>query len=134
MGYWLLKTEPDEYSYSDLERDGKTVWDGVTNNLALKNLRSIRKGDLAFIYHTGNEKQVVGIAEVTSDPYPDPKKKNPKLVVVDLKSKERLGRAVSLGQVKTFKEFNEFELVRLPRLSIMSVDKAKWDRVLELAK
>ena len=129
-----MKTEPDEYSYSDLERDGKTVWDGVTNNLALKNLRSIRKGDLAFIYHTGNEKQVVGIAEVASNLYPDPKKKNPKLVVVDLRPKERLGKAVSLGQVKALKEFSEFELVRLPRLSIMPVDKAKWDRVLRLAK
>jgi predicted RNA-binding protein with PUA-like domain len=72
LRYWLLKTEPDEYSYSDLERDGKTRWNGVTKNLALKNLRSIRKGDLALIYHTGNEKQAVGIAEVTTDPYPDP--------------------------------------------------------------
>ena len=82
--YWLLKTEPSTYSYADLERDGKTVWDGVTNALALKHLRSMKRGDLAFVYHTGAEKQIVGIAGVVRNPYPDPKESEPKLVVVDL--------------------------------------------------
>src|SRR5947208_84794 len=90
MAYWLLKTEPTVYSYSNLETDKKTVWDGVTNNLALKHIRSMRKGDLAFIYHTGDEKSLIGIAEVASDPYPDPKEKDPRLAVVEIKAKERL--------------------------------------------
>src|ERR1043166_1186599 len=97
--YWLLKTEPSTYSFADLERDGKAVWDGVTNPLALKHLRAMRKGDLAFIYHTGDEKQIVGIADVTSDPYPDPKQKDGKLVVVDLKPSEKVERAVTLAEI-----------------------------------
>lgn len=133
LGYWLLKTEPSEYSYDDLEKSGKTVWDGVTNNLALKHLRSIKKGDSAFIYHTGEEKQVVGIAEVVSEPYPDPKKK-PKLTVVDIKPKQRLKKPITLAEIKALKEFSSFDLVRLPRLSVMPVDKAKWDKILELSK
>ncbi len=134
MGYWLLKSDPEEYSYNDLEKGEKTIWDGVTNNLALKHLRSLRKGDLAFIYHTGSEKQVVGIAEIVSDSYPDPKKRNPKLAVVDVKPKQRLGKPVSLEQVKTVKEFNQFESVRLPRLSVMPVDEVKWYRILQISK
>jgi predicted RNA-binding protein with PUA-like domain len=82
--YWLLKTEPSTYSFADLEREKRAVWDGVANALALKHLRLMKRGDLSFIYHTGDEKQIVGIAEVTSNPYPDPKKNDPKLAVVDL--------------------------------------------------
>ena len=87
MAYWLLKTEPSAYSYSDLERDKQTVWDGVNNNLALQHLRRMRKSDLAIIYHTGDEKAAVGVAELISDPYPDRKLKEPKRVVVDIKSR-----------------------------------------------
>jgi predicted RNA-binding protein with PUA-like domain len=130
----LLKTEPEEYSYEQLERDGRTVWDGVTNKLALKHLRAIRRGDLVFVYHTGSQKQIVGVAGAVSDPYPDPRKKNPKLMVVDLKPKERLRRPVTLGEIKGVKEFSGFELVRLPRLSVMPVDKVKWDGILGLSR
>jgi len=132
--YWLLKTEPGEYSYNDLERDGRTVWDGVSNNLALKYLREIRRGDLAFIYHTGDEKALVGIAEVVTDPYPDPARQDKKLVVVDVKPKERLPHPVPLSDIKGRSEFADFELIRLPRLSVMPVKEAQWSRLLSLAR
>lgn len=131
--YWLLKTEPSTYSYADLERDKRAVWDGVSNALALKHLRSMKRGDLAFIYHTGDEKQIVGIAEVTSDPYPDPKEEEPRLVVVDLKPRERLARAVTLAEVKARAEFRDFELVRMGRLSVMPVSESRWKRLREMS-
>ncbi len=127
--HWLLKTEPSTYSYADLEREKKAVWDGVSNPLALKHLRAMKKGDVAFIYHTGDEKQIVGIAEITSDPYPDPKEKDPKLVVVDLKPREWLKRPVTLSEVKALKEFRDFELVRMGRLSVMPVSEARWKKL-----
>ncbi len=131
--YWLLKTEPSDYSYADLSRDGKTVWDGVSNNLALKHLRNIKAGDLAFLYHTGKERALVGIAEVISDPYPDPKMSDPKLVVVDVKAREELPQSVSLADVKADSEFSDFLLVRLPRLSVMPVTSLQWNRLLAMA-
>ncbi len=131
--YWLLKTEPSDYSSSDLRKDGKTVWDGVSNNLALKHLRNIKEGDLAFLYHTGKERALVGIAEVISDPYPDPKKSDVKLVVVDVKAKEELPQSVSLAEVKADSAFSDFPLVRLPRLSIMPVTPPQWNRLLAMA-
>ncbi len=134
MSYWLLKTEPSVYSFDDLQKDRKTVWDGVTNNLALKHLRSVKKGDQALIYHTGDEKQIVGIAQAVSEPYPDPDMKNPKLVVVNLRPKRRLGRPVTLAEIKSRKEFSSFELVRLPRLSVMPVSEATWEKILKLGK
>src|SRR5437868_15386480 len=100
MAYWLLKTEPDCYSFADLERDKKTVWDGVANNLALKYLRQMKKGDQALIYHTGDVRAVVGVADVTSNAYVDPKETDPKLAVVDIKPKRRLGKPVSLAEIK----------------------------------
>ena len=131
--YWLLKTEPNTYSYDDLARDGKTTWDGVTNALALKHLRSMSKGDLVFIYHTGDEKQVVGLAEVTSNPYRDPKYKDEKLAVVDIKPRERLNRPVTLSEIKADKEFAQFELVRMSRLSVMPVAERHRQSIILLA-
>ena len=131
--YWLLKTEPSTYSFADLERDGKAVWDGVTNPTALKHLRAMKKGDLAFIYHTGNEKQIVGIADIASNPYPDPKQKDAKLVVVDLKPSERLKRPMTLAEVKSRKEFADWELVRIGRLSVMPVSPERWKRICQMA-
>jgi predicted RNA-binding protein with PUA-like domain len=131
--YWLLKTEPSDYSYADLSRDGETVWDGVSNNLALKHLRDIKVGALAFLYHTGKERALVGIAEVISDPYPDPTKSDPKLVVVDVKAREELPQSVSLAEVKADSEFSDFLLVRLPRLSVMPVTPPQWNRLLAMA-
>jgi len=131
--YWLLKTEPSDYSYADLNREGKTVWDGVSNNLALMHLRNMKRGDLGFIYHTGKERALMGIAEVISDPYPDPGKNDPKLVVVDVKAKEQLPQIVSLAEVKSDSAFSDFPLVRLPRLSVMPVTLPQWNRLLAMA-
>jgi len=134
MAHWLLKTEPSTYGYDDLERDGRARWDGVTNALALKHLRSIAKGDLAFIYHTGDEKAVVAIARVVSDPYADPKAKDPKLVVVDLEPQERLPSPVTLAAIKADPAFAGWALVRIGRLSVLPVPAALWRRILAMAR
>jgi predicted RNA-binding protein with PUA-like domain len=133
MSRWLLKTEPGEYSFDDLIRDGKTVWDGVSNALALKHLRAIRRGDDLLIYHTGNVRAVVGLGRAETDPYPDPAQQNPKLVVVDVAPVRRLAHPVSLEAIKTTPAFRGFELVRLPRLSVMPVPAALWMRILQMA-
>ena len=130
---WLLKTEPGTYSFADLERDGTTRWDGVSNNLALKHLRSTHHGDQVFIYHTGEERAVVGTAEITKDAYPDPKQKEPRLVVVDLKAGKRLPRPVSLSEIKQQSALKDFALVRMSRLSVMPVNDAQWNLIMELA-
>lgn len=130
---WLLKSDPDTYSFADLERDGQTRWDGVSNNLALKHLRSAHRGDEALIYHTGEERAVVGTAEITSDAYADPKQKDPRLVVVDLKVGKRLPRPVPLDEIKRQIALKDFALVRMPRLSVMPVNDAQWKLIMELA-
>jgi len=126
MNYWLLKTEPSEYSYENLEEKKKAVWDGVTNPLALKHIKSMRKGDLAFIYHTGDEKQIVGIAAITGGAYPDPKDDTGKLSVVDIAPKQKLKKPVTLATLKSKKDFVEWELVRIGRLSVVPVDEPRW--------
>jgi predicted RNA-binding protein with PUA-like domain len=131
--FWLLKTEPDHYAYADLERDGATVWDGVSNNAALIYIRDMRAGDLALIYHTGDERQAVGLAEVTSAPYPDPQLGDPKLVVVDVKPLRRLHQPVTLAAVKADPAFAEFALVRQGRLSVVPVTQEQWRRLLLMA-
>lgn len=133
MSYWLLKTEPDCYSYDDLIKDKKTAWDGVSNALALKHIRSMKKGDLALIYHTGDERQAVGLAEVASNPYPDPKEEDEKLVVVDVKSKKKLRRPVTLDEIKADPAFNGWDLLRISRLSVVPVPEAMWKRIEQLA-
>lgn len=134
MTYWLLKTEPSTYSYQDLEREKKATWDGVSNNLALKHIREMQKGDLAFIYHSGEEKAIIGIAQITSMPYADPRHADEKLVVVDLKPIEKLEHPVPLAAVKSQKEFAQFELVRMSRLSVMPVSAAHWKMLLAMSK
>ena len=130
---WLLKSDPDHYSFSDLERDGQTVWDGISNNLALKNLRSVRRGDMMLVYHTGNERAVVGLAEAASDPYPDPQQKDARLVVIDLRTKEKLARPVTLDEIKKSSVLKNSDLVRLPRLSVMPVSENQWTTILAMA-
>ncbi len=132
--YWLLKTEPGDYSFDDLERDRRTTWDGVANNLALKHMREVREGDAALVYHTGKEKSVVGVARVASDPYPDPAAGNPKIVVFDLEPDRRLGRPVPLAEIKADARFADFSLVRISRLSVMPVPAALWKRLLSMGK
>ena len=131
---WLFKTEPSVYSYQQLEKDKKTVWDGVKNNLALKNLKDIQKGDPILIYHTGDEKAAVGVARALSGAYPDPSKKDPKLLVVDIEAVKNLPRPVTLAEVKANKRLANFDLVRLSRLSIMKVSDEQWETLEGMAK
>jgi predicted RNA-binding protein with PUA-like domain len=130
---WLLKTEPGEYSFDDLVRDRTTVWDGVRNPLALRYLRAIRKRDELLIYHTGTVRAVMGVAQAATDPYLDPVQQDPKLVVVDVVPVRRLPRPVSLEAMKAERAFRGFELVRLPRLSVMPVPVAFWSLILRMA-
>lgn len=134
MAYWLLKTEPDCYSWDDLARDRSTTWDGVSNALALKHIRSMNKGDLALIYHTGDERSAVGIARVTSTPYPDPKAEDDRLAVVDLKAKRKLKQPVTLSDIKADKSFDGWEFLRIGRLSVVPVPQAMWERILDLSE
>lgn len=129
--HWLLKTEPGDYSYDDLERDGKTVWDGVGNNTALIHMRNVETGDLAVIYHTGNQRRLVGVARVTSDPYPDPEHDDPKRVVFDVEPERRLAKPIELSEIKADGRFDEWDLVRNPRLSVMPVPAEHWKRLVE---
>jgi predicted RNA-binding protein with PUA-like domain len=131
---WLFKSDPEHYSYLDLARDKKTVWDGISNNLALKHLRDIHRGDEVLIYHSGKERAVVGLAEVLSDPYPDPKQKDPRLVVVDIAARGTVARPVGLDEIKKKAEMKDFLLVRLPRLSVMPVSEKQWRVLLALSK
>jgi predicted RNA-binding protein with PUA-like domain len=131
---WLFKTEPSVYSYQQLEKDKKTMWDGVANNLALKNLKDIKKGDLILIYHTGDERQAVGIARALGGAYPDPGKGNPRMLVVDIEAVKPLPKPVTLAEVKANKKLANFDLVRLSRLSIMKVSDEQWELLESMAK
>jgi predicted RNA-binding protein with PUA-like domain len=130
--YWIVKTEPSTYSFDELARQRTAVWDGVKNNLALKHLRQMRPGDRVLVYHSGAEKAVVGVAEVTSAAYPDPKQRDPKLVVVDLKAAGRLPQPVPLAEIKREKAFADLGLVRIGRLSVMPASTDQFQRLLAL--
>ena len=128
---WLLKTEPSAYSYDDLEREGRAVWDGVTNPVALKNLRAMKAGDEAFVYHTGDEKAVVGRARVARAAYADPKKGDARLVVVDLEPLGRLKVPVTLAEMKAMPAFADSPLARQGRLSVVPLTPPQWKAVLD---
>jgi len=132
MAYWLLKTEPQDYSWADLAQDGRTVWNGVKNPLALKYLRTMQPTDEALIYHTGIERRVVGVAEIITLPYPDPAVDDPLRVVVEIKAVRSLPQPVTLTQIKQ-DNFTGFDLIRLPRLSVVAVPTEYWQRILQLA-
>ena len=127
--HWLLKTEPSTYSWADLEREKTAVWDGVSNPVALKNLAAMAVGDDALIYHTGGEKAVVGLARVTKAAYPDPKAKDPKLLVVELAPVRRLARPVTLAEIKADPAFRESPLVRQGRLSVVPLTEEQFRRL-----
>jgi predicted RNA-binding protein with PUA-like domain len=122
---WLLKTEPGAYSFDDLEREGRARWDGVTNPVALRNLRAMKRGDRVFVYHTGAEKAVVGTAEVVREAYPDPKAKDERRVVVDVEPRGRLARPVTLAEIKAMAELAGSPLVRQGRLSVVPITAAE---------
>ena len=130
---WLLKTEPGTYSWADLARDGRTVWDGVKNPLALKHLGAMAKGDEALLYHSGAEKAAVGVARVAGAPYVDPKKKDPRLVVVDLEFVRALAKPARLADMRANPKLAGFDLLRLPRLSVMPVPAVVWAEILRMA-
>ena len=134
MAYWILKTEPSTYSVDDLLRQKTAVWDGVKNPVALKHLRTMQPGDEVLIYHTGDEKAVVGTARVTTAAYPDPKEKDPKLVVVGLRAGRRLPAPVALSTIRSDPLFKDLALVRMPRLSVVPASVAQWKRLLQLAR
>jgi len=135
--YWLVKQEPSGprgYNFSILQKEKTTVWDGVHNNLALKHMRNMKKGDSVLYYHTGDERQAVGIMTVTSKPYPNPEEDNERFVVVDVKYKRQLDKPVSLEQMKKEKSFKNWELLRISRLSVMPVPKTIWAKIISLSK
>lgn len=134
MAYWLFKEEPSHYSFEDLFRDKRTVWSGVENNLALKHLRSVRKGDRVLYYHTGKEKAVVGVMEVVEGAYRDPTRDDVRFVVVDVRPLRRLDRPVSLAEIKRNPTFADFALVRISRLSVMPVTDKQWAEIERLSK
>jgi len=130
---WLFKEEPANYSFDAFVKDGKTVWSGVKNPLAQKHLRSVKKGDTIFYYHTGDEKSVVGIARATGDAYSDPDDKTGKAAVVDIAPVKKLARPVTLKEIKADPAFKGFALVRISRLSVMPVSAAEWRRIEKLS-
>jgi len=131
---WLFKEEPANYSYESLVKDKRTSWSGVKNPLAQKHLRSVRKGDLVFYYHTGYEKSVVGVMKASGDAYPDPADRSGKLYAVDVEPVKRLKRPVTLAEVKADGRFADFALTRISRLSVMPVTDAQWKAIEGLSR
>jgi predicted RNA-binding protein with PUA-like domain len=131
---WLVKTEPTTYAYEDLAKAKRTVWDGVKNTMALRNLRQMKVGDRVFVYHTGDEKAVVGVAEVVRAAYPDPQASFPSQVVVDLEAVGPMPHPVTLAAIKARKEFEESPLVRQGRLSVVPLTPAQVKAIETLAK
>ena len=132
MAAWLLKTEPSTYSLDDLEREKRARWDGVSNPAALNNIKRMRPGESCFIYHTGDEKQIVGIAKIESPPYADPK--SARLTVIDLSFDKRLKKPVTLAQIKADPVFSDWLLVRQGRLSVVPTPPEIWKRVMDMAR
>ena len=132
--YWLVKSEPLKYAWDDLVRDGRTVWDGVRNALARNNLCAMKKGDLALYYHSSEGKEVVGVARVRRESYPDPTTDDERWVVVDLEPVQSFKEPVSLAVIKTDSELRDIPLVRQSRLSVMQLERAVFQRILRLGK
>lgn len=133
MNYWLIKSEPFKYSWEQLEKDGVTFWDGVRNYAARNNLRAMKKGDLAFFYHSNEGVEIVGIAKVAKEHYQDPTTHDPNWVVVDFKPHKKLKKPVTLVQIKADKRLANMDLVRLGRLSVQTVKAEEWKIVMEMA-
>jgi predicted RNA-binding protein with PUA-like domain len=131
---WLVKEEPEHYSFDQFVADGHTVWSGVKNPVAQRNLRAMKKGDRVFFYHTGKEKAVVGIAKVSVPAYPDPNDKTGAFVVVELVPEKKLKRPVTLAEIKAAGRFGDSPLVRIPRLSVMPVTDDQWEAIEAMAR
>ncbi len=133
MTFWLLKTEPGEFSFDDLVQRGVEPWDGVSNPMALRNLRAAQKGETCVIYHTGDERQAVGLASVERTAYPDPKKNDDNLIVIDVRAGTRLPHPVRLDQMKADARFADSPLVKMGRLSVVALTDQQYGAILELA-
>ncbi|MDF2875745.1 MAG: hypothetical protein K0R22_2428 [Sporomusa sp.] len=133
MSFWLAKTEPETFSYFDLERLKKDMWDGVRNFTAAKHIKAMQPGDLILIYHSGKEKAIVGVAEAVSEPYPDPTAADPRFYTIDIIPRYRLAHPVTLREIKAGSAFADWELVRQSRLSVMPVSESHWQLIMELA-
>jgi len=133
MNYWLIKSEPFKYSWDQFENDKQTFWDGVRNYGARNNLRSMKKGDLAFWYHSNEGMEIVGIAKVVKESYQDPTTPDPAWLVVDFKPFKKLKKTVKLADIKAHAKLQDMDLVRLGRLSVQTVKSAEWKIVMEMA-
>ncbi len=133
MNFWLIKSEPFKYSWEQFEKEGQTFWDGVRNYAARNNLRAMKKGDLAFWYHSNEGMEIVGIAKVVKEAYQDPTTEDPAWLVVDFKPYKKLKKPVTLVQMKADKRLANMDLVRLGRLSVGAVREEEWKIVMEMA-
>lgn len=134
MARWLLKTEAADYGWEDLLKEGETVWDGVSAPAALHNISHMKRGDPVFIYHTGQERSIRGIGEITADPYTAPGKAGKTETVFRVAARQSLTRPVTLKQIKESGLFPDWVLVRLPRLSVLPVSEAQWHKILEWSR
>jgi predicted RNA-binding protein with PUA-like domain len=133
MNYWLLKSEPTVYSFSQLVRDGKTHWNGVRNHQAANNLRAMKKGDEAFFYHSNDGKEIVGIVTITREAYPDPGDETGKFVMVDIKPLLALNLSVGLAAMKSEPALKDLQLIKQSRLSVVPVRLAEWKKICQMA-
>jgi predicted RNA-binding protein with PUA-like domain len=135
MNYWLVKTEPSTYSYSELEKDGQTNWNGIRNHQAKNYLLKMKKGDAVLIYHSGDDKAVVGVGQVMKEAYPDPDPETPgEWVQVDMKAKRKLKMPVSLKEIKAKSELKNILLVKQSRLSVMPITEEEFQTIEKTAQ
>lgn len=132
MNYWLVKQEPEKYSFDDLLKDKKTIWDGVRNYQARNNLREMKKGDQVLFYHSVSDKSVVGIAQVSKENFPDPSDEN--WLAVELKPVEKFANPVTLDQIKAEKTLENIALIKQSRLSVLPLTRKEFKKVLKLSK
>lgn len=134
MNYWLIKSEPDVYSWDQFVSEGQTMWNGVRNYAARNNLRSMKKGDLALWYHSNKGMEIIAIAKVVKEAYQDPTSEDPAWLVVDFKPHKKLKKPVALAQIKADNRLADMDLVRLGRLSVQAVKEEEWKIVMEMAE
>ncbi len=133
MKYWLLKSEPDAWSWNNQAKEGASMWDGVRNYQARNNLKEMKKNDLCFFYHSVTERSIVGIVKVVKEYYPDPTDKTDRFVVVDVKAIKKLKNPVSLDQIKRNSKLKDIALVKQSRLSVMPLKKTEWDIIIKMS-
>ena len=134
MNYWLIKSEPNTWSWNDQVKEGKTMWDGVRNYQARNNLMKMKKKDLCFFYHSVKEKQIIGIVEVVKEHYPDPTDQTGKFVVTDVKTKTKLDKPVTLEEIKNNSKLSKIMLIKQSRLSVMPLSKSEWNEIIKISK